>query len=141
MPEHSTYGRWPICGEFDIMENKGANPGVVQGTIHYSDAEGKHLQSTGFYTFPRNDGATNFHIYALEWTTNVIQWFVDGNLYETQTNWSTAAAPYPAPFNQPFHIIMNLAVGGDFAGNPDKTTRFPGELQVDYVRVYDRAGP
>ena len=79
--------------------------------------------------------------YALQWTTNRIQWFVDGNLYQTQTNWSTATAPYPAPFDQPFYIIMNLAVGGDYGGNPDSTTRFPGELQVDYVRVYDHIKP
>jgi beta-glucanase (GH16 family) len=141
MPEHPVYGRWPNCGEFDIMENKGNHPGVVQGTIHYAGADGKHLQSTGFYTFPRNNGATNFHTYALQWTTNRIQWFVDGNLYQTQTNWSTATAPYPAPFDQPFYIIMNLAVGGDYGGNPDSTTRFPGELQVDYVRVYDHTKP
>jgi beta-glucanase (GH16 family) len=141
MPEHSPYGRWPNCGEVDVMENKGNNPGVVQGTIHYSGADGRYLHSTGSYTFPRDNGATNFHTYALQWTTNSIQWFVDGNLYETQTNWSTAAAPYPAPFDQPFYIIMNLAVGGDYGGNPDSTTQFPGELQVDYVRVYERTEP
>jgi beta-glucanase (GH16 family) len=141
MPEHPAYGRWPNCGEFDVMENKGNNPGIVQGTIHYAGADGRHLQSTGFYTFPRYNGATNFHTYVLQWTTNTIQWLVDGNLYETQTNWSTAAAPYPAPFDQPFYIIINLAVGGDYGGNPDSTTGFPDELQVDYVRVYEHTDP
>jgi beta-glucanase (GH16 family) len=141
MPDHSPYGRWPNCGEVDIMENKGTNPAVVQGTIHYAGANGRHLQSTGFYNFPTQNNATNFHTYALQWTTNSIQWFVDDHLYETQTKWSTFAAPYPAPFNQPFYIIMNLAVGGDFSGNPDITTRFPGELQVDYVRVYEQVEP
>lgn len=139
MPEHSGYGGWPACGEIDIMENKGSDPSFAQGTIHYAGADGHHLQSTGFYHFPAGDGATNFHTYALEWTTNSIQWLVDGNNYETQTNWSTARAPYPAPFDQPFYIIINLAVGGQYGGNPDDTTRFPGEMQVDYVRVYQES--
>ncbi|MGD1087610.1 MAG: glycoside hydrolase family 16 protein [Verrucomicrobiota bacterium] len=137
MPEHSPYGGWPACGEIDVMENRGNYPAVAQGTIHYSDADGGHLQSTEFYTFPQNNGATNFHNYLLEWTTNSISWSVDGQLYETQTNWSTANAAYPAPFDQPFYIIMNLAVGGIYGGNPDASTVFPGELQVDYVRVYE----
>jgi beta-glucanase (GH16 family) len=140
MPKHSAYGRWPASGEIDVMENKGNDPAVVRGTIHYAGADGRHLQSTGGYTFPRNDGAANFHVYLLEWTTNTINWYVDGRRYETQTNWSTAGAAYPAPFNQPFYIIMNLAVGGDYGGNPDAHTVFPGEMQVDYIRVYDNAG-
>jgi len=136
MPEHSAYGGWPACGEIDIMENRGSNPTTVQGTIHYAGADGRHFQSAGKYTFPPNDGATNFHTYLLEWTTNSISWFVDNRLYETQTRWSTVGAVYPAPFDQPFYIIMNLAVGGDYGGKPDAHTVFPGEMQVDYVRVY-----
>jgi len=137
MPENSPYGRWPACGEIDVMENRGNYPAVVQGTIHYADTNGGHLQSTEVFTFPQNEGATNFHTYLLEWTTNSISWSVDGRLYETQTNWSTANASYPAPFDQPFYIIMNLAVGGIYSGNPDTNTVFPGEMQVDYIRVYD----
>lgn len=140
MPEHSLYGGWPDCGEIDVMENRGNYPAVVQGTIHYADTNGTHLQSTDIFTFPLNDGATNFHTYLLEWTTNSISWSVDGQLYETQTNWSTANASYPAPFNQPFYIVMNLAVGGIYGGNPDTNTVFPGEMQLDYIRVYDDTG-
>lgn len=139
MPDNSPYGKWPACGEIDVMENQGNYPAVVQGTIHYANTNGDHLQSTALFTFPVNDGATNFHTYALEWTTNSISWSVDGKVYETQTNWSTVNAPYPAPFNQPFHIIMNLAVGGIYGGNPDSNTVFPGEMEVDYVRVYDES--
>jgi beta-glucanase (GH16 family) len=136
MPEHSPYGRWPACGEIDVMENRGNYPAVVQGTIHYADSQGGHLQSTAIFTFPSGQGADHFHTYLLEWTTNSISWSVDGQLYETRTNWSTAKAPYPAPFDQPFYIILNLAVGGNFGGNPDANTIFPGEMQVDYIRVY-----
>jgi len=141
MPEHSPYRGWPACGEIDIVENRGNYPAVVQGTIHYADPRGAYLHSSGLYTFLQNDGVTNFHTYDLDWTTNSIQWLVDGKLYETQDHWSTVKAPYPAPFDQPFYIIMNLAVGGDYGGNPDMETIFPGEIQVDYARVYEHTDP
>jgi beta-glucanase (GH16 family) len=133
---------WPACGEIDIMENKGSVPGQVQGTIHYSNSSNQHVQSTGIYNFPANNGATNFHTYVLYWASNSIQWSVDGQLYETQTSWTSSTGPYPAPFNQPFFLIMNLAVGGNYVGNPSTNSInangvWPGDMQVDYVRVYD----
>jgi hypothetical protein len=66
-----------------------------------------------------------------------MRWYVDGQLYETRTSWWSSGAAYPAPFDQPFYIIMNLGVGGNYPGNPNGSTVFPGEVQVDYVRVYD----
>jgi beta-glucanase (GH16 family) len=137
---------WPASGEIDIMENKGSVPGQVQGTIHFSDASNQHKQSTGFYNFPGGNGATNFHKYLLSWNTNSIQWYVDGQLYETQTSWSSSTGPYPAPFNQPFYFIMNLAVGGNYLGNPSTNSIntnaiWPGDMQIDYVRVYDLTPP
>lgn len=137
---------WPACGEIDVMENKGSVLNQVQGTIHYSDASNHHLQSTGYFTFPSGDSVTNFHNYMLEWTTNMVRWYVDNQLYETQTSWSSSTGPYPAPFNQPFFIIMNLAIGGAYLGNPSTNTInsgtvFPGDMQVDYVRVWDLTAP
>ena len=144
MPESAAYGPWAASGEIDVVENKGANPTDVLGTIHFGGAYPRNDHSRGpHYDFPAGDSVTNFHVYAVEWTSNAIRWYVDDHLYETQTSWwsSSGAAgaahnPHPEPFNQPFFVIMNLAVGGNFDGNPDGTTVFPGELQVDYVRVY-----
>jgi len=150
MPQDRVYGGWPASGEIDVMENKGSNPANVLGTIHFGGMSPNQAQSYGpSYTFPSGDSVTNFHLYALEWTSDAISWYVDNQLYETQTNWWSSSNPtdasirnpYPAPFDQPFYIIMNLAVGGNFGGNPDGTTVFPGEMQVDYVRVYDYVPP
>ena len=141
----STVG-WPACGEVDVMENKGSVLDKVQGTIHYSNASNQHLQETGYYLLPGGDSVTNFHSYLLEWRTNAILWYVDNQLYETQTNWSSSTGAYPAPFNEPFFIVMNLAIGGAYLGNPstntiNANTVFPGELQIDYVRVWDLTEP
>ena len=137
---------WPACGEIDIMENKGSQLDTVQGTIHYSDAANHHLQETGLFTLPNSDSVTNFHDYMLEWGTNVIRWYVDGKVYETQTNWSSSTGPYPAPFDRPFFIVMNLAIGGGYLGTPstntiNANTTFPGEIQVDFVRIWDLTEP
>lgn len=137
---------WPACGEIDVMENKGNILDQVQGTIHYSDASNNHLQSTAICTLTDPGAVTNFHSYMLEWNTNLIRWYVDGLLYESQSNWSSSTGPYPAPFNQPFFIIMNLAVGGNYVGNPsiasiNANSTFPADLQVDYVRVWDLTAP
>jgi beta-glucanase (GH16 family) len=146
MPEDEVYGGWAASGEIDVMENMGSDPTNVLGTIHFGGMYPNQAQSYGpSFTFPAGDSVTNFHLYALEWTNNAIRWYVDSQLYETQTSWWSSSNPtntsirnpYPAPFDQPFYIIMNLAVGGNFGGNPDGTTVFPGDMQVDYVRVYD----
>src|SRR5882724_11445998 len=146
MPEDSVYGGWPAFGEIDIFENRGSNSVNVLGTIHYGGMYPNNTHSSGpSFNFSNGDSVTNFHVYALEWTTNAIRWYVDDVLYETQSFWWSSSNPtntsirnpYPAPFDQPFYLIMNLAVGGNFGGNPDATTQFPGEMQVDYVRVYD----
>ncbi len=132
---------WPGCGEIDVMENDGSVPTTVQGSIHSgSDA-------TGYYNFIGGASVTNFHTYTLDWTTNAILYYVDGHLYETQTSWTSSTGnAYPFPFNQPFFIIMNLAIGGNYLGNPTTNainagSTFPSEMQVDYVRLYTVTDP
>jgi beta-glucanase (GH16 family) len=130
---------WPQCGEIDVMENKGGVQTNVQGSLHSGSDE------TAVFTLPVGS-ASNFHVYVLEWFTNAISWYVDGLRYETQTNWSDSAGPYPTPFNQPFFILMNLAVGGKYVGSPSTNTinsgsDFPGQMLVDYVRLYNQTEP
>jgi len=149
MPRDSVYGGWAASGEIDVMENRGSDAATVLGTIHFGAAYPNQAQSFGpAFTFAAGDSVTNFHLYALEWSSNAISWYVDSTLYETQTNWWSSSNPtniaihnpYPAPFNEPFYLIMNLAVGGNFGGNPNASTVFPGDMQIDYVRAYEWAG-
>jgi len=141
MPESSVYGTWPASGEIDVMENKGNITSTVYGTLHYG-AVGNDVYDQQKYLMPNGGSVTNFHVYRIDWTTNSLTWYVDGLAYQTQTNWYSTGYSYPAPFNQPFYLIMNLSVGGNFLGNPstnsiDINTPFPGEEQVDYVRAYN----
>ena len=129
---------WPACGEIDIMENIGKQPSTVHGTLHgpgYSGANG----ITASYALPSagkfSDG---YHTFAVEWEPGVIRFYVDGNLYKTRTP-ADLPAGKPWVFNHPFFLILNLAVGGNFPGNPDATTVFPQLMKVDYVRVYQRS--
>jgi beta-glucanase (GH16 family) len=128
---------WPQCGEIDIMENIGSEPSVVHGTIHgpgYSGDNG--LGST--YTLPGGQRfADDFHVFAVEWERNAIGFFVDGHLYATRTP-DELPAGTTWVFDHPFFLIMNVAVGGSWPGNPDSTTVFPQQMLVDYVRVYKR---
>jgi beta-glucanase (GH16 family) len=130
---------WPACGEIDVVESNGSQPNSVQGSIHFGTS------ATRVYPLP-NESITNFHCYLLEWTTNAVLWYVDGVLYQTQTNWWSSTGPYPAPFNKPFFLIMNLAIGGNYVGNPSVSAinagaAFPSEMLVDYVRIYERTSP
>jgi beta-glucanase (GH16 family) len=138
LPTDNVYGAWAASGEIDIMELLGHEPATVHGTIHYG-GEWPNNQSTGrAYTLSSGTFAEDFHTFAMEWESGVIRWFVDGHRYQTLTTWTTAGFQFPAPFDQRFHLLVNLAVGGAWPGAPDSTTVFPQELVVDWIRVYQR---
>ena len=132
---------WPTCGETDIMENVGNtnDQGTAHGTIHGPQGSGDYNGGAGVggtYTLPGGAAlADNFHLFAVEWKTNQIKWFVDTNLYFTAT---PASLPSGGTwvFTQPQFLILNVAVGGNWPGYPDATTVFPQQMLVDYVRVY-----
>lgn len=125
---------WPACGEIDIMENIGREPSIVHGTIHgpgYSGAAGigaPYALTTGTFS-------DAFHVFAVEWEPNQLRWYVDGNLYQTRT---PADLPPGSAwvFDHPHFMLLNLAIGGYWPGDPDTTTVFPQKMYVDYVRVY-----
>jgi beta-glucanase (GH16 family) len=125
---------WPACGEIDVMENIGREPALVYGTVHgpgYSGAGGIVAQ----YGLASGAFGDAFHVFAVEWEPNRIRWYVDGRLYQTRT-----PADLPAGsawvFDHPSFVLLNVAVGGHWPGNPDATTVFPQKMYVDYVRVY-----
>ncbi|WP_214749602.1 carbohydrate binding domain-containing protein [Exiguobacterium sp. s189] len=143
LPEEDRYGGWAASGEIDIMESWGSQPDKVAGTIHYGETWPNNKYTGKDYHFAEGDGIDKWHTYAVEWEPGEIRWYVDGQLYQTQNDWYAKEAnkaskySYPAPFDQNFYLIMNLAVGGWFDGDVDETTPFPAEMEVDYVRVFD----
>ncbi|MYJ95164.1 MAG: glycoside hydrolase family 16 protein [Proteobacteria bacterium] len=141
LPQEDTYGTWAASGEIDIMEaiNLGGTGGnTVFGTLHYGGESPDNVFSGNEYVVP-GSATDEFHLYALEWDPTEIRWYVDDVLYAMQNFWHTASADYPAPFDQPFYILLNVAVGGRFPGAPSPGTVFPVTMEVDYVRVYSGA--
>jgi beta-glucanase (GH16 family) len=164
LPSDQVYGAWPLSGEIDIME--AVNLGTVSdepsaladererrvyGTLHYGKRPPHNVYSGKSYKLPNGKSpADDFHTYAIEWQAGEIRWYVDGVHYATQrsSDWFTDAKQIMpaisahAPFDQRFHLLLNLAVGGDWAGNVnDKgidATVFPQTMLVDFVRVYQR---
>jgi beta-glucanase (GH16 family) len=125
---------WPGCGEVDIMEAIGKNPFTAYGTLHGPDgsANGYAIQHPASSATAL---ASGFHTYGISWNANSITWLLDGTPYATVT--SASLAPGQAwVFNQSFHLLLNLAVGGSWAGSPTAATHFPATLLVDWVRVY-----
>ncbi|MBW5445051.1 family 16 glycosylhydrolase [Cohnella sp. CFH 77786] len=145
LPENNVYGTWAASGEIDIMEGWGSRPHDIAGTIHFGRQWPGNTYSGKEYTFA-NSTTHDFHTYSIEWEPGEIRWYVDGLLYSTKNDWyskgdgNPANFAYPAPFDQEFHLIMNLAVGGNFDGNPTPETPFPSTLEIDYVRVYELTG-
>jgi len=132
------YGGWPQSGEIDIMEFTASNPTNIYGTIHYGDPyPNNQYQGNDFDIF---EGAfpDAFHEFAIEWEPNEIRWYIDGILYSTKT--SADVSPYAWPFDQDFHFLLNVAVGGNLGG-PVNNGMLPATMEVDYVRVYNGFRP
>ncbi len=133
LPQYNVFGGWPRSGEIDIMEMVGHEPNKVHGTLHYGPGPGSIFQGMS-YTLPQGDFSNAFHVFSLEWKEDLLKWYVDGNLFQTINKSALGSNNYP--FNEMFYFIFNLAIGGNWPGNPDATTNFPQWLIVDYIRVY-----
>jgi beta-glucanase (GH16 family) len=131
---------WPKGGEIDIMEMIGGGKGrddTTHGTLHW-EANGKHASHGGSKQLPDHKMFhQDYHVFEIEWDADDIAWKLDGHEY-FKTSVNTTAWPTMTAFHQPFFIILNLAVGGNWPGNPNETTVFPQTMEVDWVRVYQR---
>jgi beta-glucanase (GH16 family) len=129
---------WPLCGEIDIMEHVGKNPGFIHTSLHSELYN--HLKGTQVTHFEKVEDVFNtFHKYGIEWTKDYIKFYIDDKLFfgtskgengrvSTNKGW---------PFDKPYYLILNLAIGGNWGGEIDNTI-FPNEMQIDYVRVYQK---
>lgn len=124
--------QWPNCGEIDIMEQKGSQPNTVFGSLHGPGYSGGNSKS-GTHSLANDRFDNDFHIYAIEWYEDRIDYFVDGYLYN-RINKTDVSGKWV--FDQPFFIILNVAVGGNFVSFPNVNTTFPQTMQVDYIRAY-----
>jgi beta-glucanase (GH16 family) len=127
---------WPQCGETDIMELIGTHPNQVVGSLHWKLANGSAGTFNNTYSLPSGDFSQQFHVYSLVWDLNSIKILVDDVVYVSGTDQTVTSGINP--FNNPFFLIFNVAVGGDWPGAPDASTVFPQRMFVDYVRVFQR---
>lgn len=128
---------WPQCGEIDIMEIRGQQPSVMNGTLHGPGYSGGTPITDTYALF--NDRFDNdYHIFAVEWDVDKIDFFVDGYLYQRVTK-EDVAAKGEWVYDHPFYLILNIAVGGNYVGSPTSLTSFPQKMTIDYVRVYKLA--
>jgi len=136
LPTDWHYGGWPASGEIDIMENVGYDPYVIVASAHtqaYNHVQG--TQKNNKITIP--DCYAKFHVYAVEWEATEYRVYVDNQLYFTFKNEGTGFKEWP--FDQRFHLLLNVAVGGNWGGNKGiDDTIFPKSMVVDYVRVYQK---
>ena len=157
LPQDDRYGGWPASGEIDLMEIVGEKPHEVLNSIHFGSSGSAARQLiTHVHPLGNGDNVAGWHVYAAEWEPGEIRFYVDDVHTSSCKHWwscgktrngvGVVAAslrdlkPWPAPFDQPFYLLMNVAVGGNFPGAPNAETVFPAELVVDYVRVYEKLG-
>ena len=125
---------WPDCGEIDILEYRGQEPQIVHGSLHGPGYSGGSPLG-GSYQLAGEGFDEDFHIFAIEWDQDSITWYIDEIAYQTISS-SDVPAGSAWVFDHPFFIILNVAVGGHFVGDPDASTVFPQTMLIDYVRVY-----
>ncbi len=144
MPSDDTYGKWAASGEIDIVEAKDT-PTAIHANLHFG---GPHPNNTSAGSTPYSDGtdfSLAYHTYAIEWEPTQIRWYCDGKNYKTEKKWWTGSktdnGSFPAPFDQDFHVLLNVAIGGTYVNctKPECiTAKFPQRMYIDYVRVYQK---
>ncbi|MEB2776928.1 glycoside hydrolase family 16 protein [Algoriphagus sp. D3-2-R+10] len=136
LPEKNLHGGWPKNGEIDIMEHVGYDPGNVHGTVH-TEAFNHTIGTQKGESRLVPDFNTEFHTYAIDWTAEKIDFLIDGDIYFTFQNTGNDYKEWP--FDQPFHLILNIAVGGGWGGQQGIATDiWPQRMEIDYVRVYNK---
>lgn len=133
--ENITEIDWPGCGEIDIVELVGSAPDVIQANVHYTDADKTYSNDEGEPQMLNETFDLNYHNFGIDWTPTEIIFSLDGNVYKT-----TTIAEDMKEFQRSFYLILNVAVGGSWPGNPDETTIFPQKMYVDYIRYYSKDG-
>ncbi len=127
---------WPACGEMDIMETIGSQLTINRGSLHGPGYSGDNPLTAQYKLTGGSDFSQDFHVFAEEWEENVVRFYVDDTLYETRTPQDVSGKKWV--YDHTFYLIMNVAIGGKFPGNPDDSI-FPRTMNIDYVRVYARA--
>ena len=140
LPEGEEYGPWAASGELDLLEAKGRLSDRIFGTIHYGGAYPLNTHQEYTATLPAGTGIDSFHTYEVIWEPGRISWLVDGRVYAAATEWRsrTPGIESPAPFDKPFYLLVNLAVGGSFDEQAmgRVTADLPAEFRLDYIRIF-----
>lgn len=156
LPQSERYGSWPASGEIDMVEIVGDRVDEYLGSLHFGAPYPQRSHVTHTHGLPPGGRIDEFHDYALEWDPGEIRWYFDGLCWAKQSAWWSCSRseggrgqpprddgdlnPWPAPFDQPFEIVVNLAVGGGLPGLPDAATAFPSTFCIDHIRVFQRSG-